>query len=177
MEFKDLSIRRIIAAKQGVKLSPNDDPGPLDFTDSKTQNTVENLYKERFGKQSLTELEKGVEAGSITLRTPTTRQEKKDKEPGFFSRMTGNLKLYKIIPGGKSPEQATLWAGELYIRIVESEKIADKDLQQLAGKRAQSIAAELEGAVQVPKERVSIKEPEPLPGDEHPSAKLSLDAL
>ncbi len=177
MEFKDLSIRRMIATKQGVKLSPNDDPGPLDFTDSKTQNTVENLYKERFGKPSLTELEKGVEAGSITLRTPATHQEKKGKETGFFSRMSDNLKLYKIIPGGKSPEQATLWAGELYIRLVESEKVADSALQQLAGKRAQSIAAELEGPVQVPKERVGIKDPEPLSGDERPSVKLSLDAL
>ena len=150
MEFKNLSIRRIVTIRLGEKLGPNEDPGPLDFSDSKTQDTLENLYKERFGKPSLNELEKGVAAGSVTPRMPERRQEIKDKKTGVFSKMADSLKLYKIIPGGKSSEQAALWAGELYVRLVESEKVEDKAFLQLAGDRARSITGELEGPAQIP---------------------------
>ena len=95
----------------------------------------------------------------------------------MFSKMAEGMKLYKIIPGGKSHEQAVLWAGELYTRLVESEKIADKTFLQLAENRAQSIATNLAGEAQIPQDRVSIKAPEPLSGDEPPSVTLSLDAL
>ena len=176
-EFQDLSIRRIVATRQGAKAGPNQDPGPLDFTDSKTQNILEDLYRERFGKASLTELEKGLATGAVTPRPAVTSQEKKGKEKGFFTKMVDNLELYKVIPGGKSSEQAALWAQELSLRLAENEKVADQTFQELAGKRARAIAGELEGEAQIPKDRVSIKEPEPLSGDEPPSAKLSLDAL
>ena len=95
----------------------------------------------------------------------------------MFSKMAEGMKLYKIIPGGKSHEQAVLWAGELYTRLVENEKIADKTFLQLAENRAQSIATNLAGEAHIPQDRVSIKAPEPLSGDEPPSVTLSLDAL
>ena len=99
------------------------------------------------------------------------------KEAGMFSRMADGLKLYKIIPGGKSREQAVLWAGELHARLVEGETIADKAFLQLADNRAQSIAAHLTGEARIPKDRVSVTAPEPLAGNEQPSVTLSLDAL
>ena len=137
---------------------------------------MEELYKERIGKPSIDELEKGIETGTITPRLPENHREE-SKEPGVFSKMADNLKLYKIIPGGKSSKQAALWAEELYTRLVESEKVPDETFLQLARDRAQSIAGELEGKARIPKGRMGIKDPEPATGDEHPSAKLSLDAL
>ena len=175
-EFKDLSIRRIVASRLGAQPSPDEDPRSPDFTDSTTQNLMEELYKERIGKPSIDELEKGIETGTITPRLPENHREE-SKEPGVFSKMADNLKLYKIIPGGKSSKQAALWAGELYTRLVESEKVPEESFLQLARGRAQSIAGELEGEGRIPKGRMSIKDPEPVTGDEHPSAKFSLDAL
>jgi len=175
LEFKERSIRRMAAIRLGTKSGSNDATEPLDFSDSSTQGILEKLYAERFGKESLNELEKGVEAGTVTPRTPA-RQEK-SKEAGMFSRVAEGMKLYKIIPGGKSNEQAVLWAGELYTQLVESEKIADKAFLQLAENRAQSIATNLAGEAEIPQDRVSIKAPEPLSGDEPPSVTLSLDAL
>ena len=176
-ELKDLSIRRMVATRRGAKVGPNEDPGPLDFTDSKTQDILEELYRERFGKASMEELEKAIATGSVTPRTPATNQEKKGNEKGVFTKIVDNLELYKVIPGGKSSEQAALWAGELFIRLAESEKVADQTFLQLAGKRAQAIAGELEGGAQISKDRIGIKDPEPLSDKEPPSAKLSLDAL
>lgn len=176
-ELKDLSIRRMVATRQEAKLGPNEDSGPLDLTDSKTQSILEELYQERFGETSLKELEKGIAAGTVKPRTSAKNQEKKRKEKSFFSKTVDNLALYKIIPGGKSSEQAALWAEELSIRLAESEKVPDQTFHQLAGERAQAIAGELEGDGQIFKERIGIKDPEPLSGNESPFAKLSLDAL
>ncbi|TKB25659.1 DUF748 domain-containing protein [Desulfopila sp. IMCC35006] len=176
-ELKDLSIRRLVAARQGEKLGPDEDPGSLDFTNSRTQNILEDLYRERFGKASLGELEKGIATGSVKPRTPATNQQKKGNQKGVFTKMVDNLGLYKIVPGGKSSEQAALWAGELSIRLAESEKITDQTFLQLAGKRTQAIAGELEGKAKISKERIGVKDPEPLADNGAPSAKLSLDAI
>lgn len=176
-ELKERSVSRTVATRQGVKLSPNDIPEPLEFTDSGTRNTLEKLYVERFGKAALDELEEGIEAGTVKPRMPAQDQKAKGREAGMLTKMVDSLSLYTIIPGGKSHEQATLWAGELYTRLVENEKIAEAALLQLAGNRAQSIATHLETEAQVPKDRVSIKDPEPLAGSEPPSVTLTLDAI
>jgi uncharacterized protein involved in outer membrane biogenesis len=176
-ELKDLGIRRMVAARQGAKVGPDKDPDPLDFTDSKTQDTLEELYRERFGKASMDKLEKGLAAGSVKPRTPATDQEKKGTKKGVLTKIVDNLELYKVIPGGKSSDQAALWAGELFIRLAESEEIADQTFLQLAGKRGQAIAGELEGKAQISKDRIGFQDPEPLSDEESPSAKLSLDAL
>jgi hypothetical protein len=176
-EFKERSIRRMVVTRLGAKLKPEDNPESLDFTDSNTQDTLEKLYKERLGKPSLDELEKGVAAGTVTPRMPAQHQPVKGREAGMFAKMADGLKLYKLIPGSKSPEQAALWAGELYTRLVASEQVADATFQQLAENRAQAIAANLEGDARIPKNQVGFKAPEPLSGDEPPSVTLSLDAL
>ena len=176
LELKERGIRAMVATRRGADLKPNDTPEMLDFTDSTTQDTLEKLYKERLGKESLNELEKGVAAGTVQPRT-AQHQEKKTKKAGMLTKMVDDLQLYKIIPGGKSSEQAALWAQELYNRLVENEKVADTALQQLAEHRAQVIATTLENEAQIPKDRVSIKAPEPLSGTAPPSATLSLDAL
>jgi hypothetical protein len=177
MEFKKLSIRSIVARRLDMKLAPNDDPGPLDLADSGTQNILEKLYREHFGKASLDELEQGLEAGTVKPRTPVQHQDIKGKEPGMFSKMADSMKLYMIIPGGKSYEQAALWAGELYTRLVEGEKVEDSIFLRLAENRARSVAAGLEGEARIPQDRLTIKAPEPLSDTEHPSVTLSLDAL
>ena len=168
-ELKDLSIRRTIAARLGVKTGPGDNPVPLDFTDSRTQNALEKLYGERFGKDALNELDQGLKEGTIKPRTESAESAPPEKDEG--------LKLYKFIPGGKSPEQKAVWARELNSRLVEGEKVDEQTYQQLAQSREQAVAANLEGEAQVPKERVSSKNSEALTGDAHPSASLSLDVL
>lgn len=176
-ELKERSVSRTVATRLGAKLSPNDIPEPLEFTDSGTQDILEELYVERFGKAALNELEDGIEAGTVKPRMPSQDKKAKGKEAGMLTKMVDSLSLYAIIPGGKSHEQATLWAGELYTRLVESEKIGEATLLQLAGNRAQSIAVHLETEAQIPKGRVRIKDPEPFSGSEPPSVTLSLDAI
>lgn len=186
LELRERSLRRTVYSlnanaqaskkKPGTQTGPDDNPDPLDFGDPRTQDTLEKLYKERFGKEALNELEKGLETGAIKPRAAMGNQGKKSTNAGMFSRMADSLQLYKIVPGVKSHEQAVVWAGELYARLAETEKIADKTFLELADARARSIADYLEAEARIPKDRLDIKPPEPLVEDESPSVSLSLDA-
>ncbi|MDR3629771.1 MAG: DUF748 domain-containing protein [Desulfocapsaceae bacterium] len=173
-ELKDLGIRMAVAARLGTKLGPGNKPVPLDFTDSGTQSALEKLYKERFGRDAMNDLEKGLKEGTIK---PLAAESPDAKGAEAAPAKDEGLKLYRFIPGGKSPQQSVAWAKELNSRLVDGEKIPDQTYQQLAQSRAQAIAANLEGEAQVPKDKVSSKDPEALSGDEHPSASLSLDVL
>jgi hypothetical protein len=160
-------------------LKPDEDPGPLDLTDSDTREQLEKLFEERFGEKALGELEDGIKSGAVKPRTAEIPQpdESKRKKKGFFSKMANNLKLYRIVPGGKSPEEAAVWSGELYLRLVESEPLAEEELVKLADKRAQAAAGELNPAGKIPTDRLTIEKPEPLGDDAAPIVKLSLGAL
>ena len=175
--LKKLGVRRIVATRLGEKLNPEDRPGPLDFTASDTRDVLEQLYAERFGKQSLDELEKGIASGTVEPQSVPADEAAKSREAGTLAKMTDSLKLYALVPGGKSREQAVIWAGELYSRLVESEKVADGGLLRLAEDRAQSAAASLEGEGGIPRDRIAIKAAEPLAGKAGSAVTLALDAL
>jgi uncharacterized protein involved in outer membrane biogenesis len=174
--LKNWNILGRVAAGLGKKPAPDDRPHVIDFTDAKTQNVLEQLYKENVAKPSLTELEEGMKSGSIKpliserLHKAIVNNVRENADTG------GGLKLYKIIPGAKSPEQAALWAGELYSRLIASERISDDVFRRLAAHRALAIAEELEGDNHVPKGRMRIMDPEASSDEGHPSAKLSLEA-
>jgi outer membrane protein OmpA-like peptidoglycan-associated protein len=176
-ELKQRAVRAQVARKRGIKPDPNELSQPLDFDNSDTREALEQLYVERFGKKALEELEQGVAAGTVTPRLPVDPQTIQKKEAGFLSRMTDSLNLYKLIPGGMSREQTALWSGELFVRLTESEKIADTALLQLADNRAQAVAGHLRNEARIGSDRLEIKTAEPLPEGDPPSATLSLEAL
>jgi uncharacterized protein involved in outer membrane biogenesis len=177
--FKELGVRRAVASRLGEKPAPGQDPGPLDFSDSMTRRALEELYQERFGAPALNEVEQAIKQGTIKPRAATGQKpgEGKRKKKGVFSRVFNNLKLYKIVPGAKSPEESERMAEELYARLVDSEPVSDKTLSQLAQGRAQAIIAEIQSAGGIPENRLASKAPEPLTGKAVPSATFSFDAL
>ncbi len=179
IHLKDLAVRRAVLKRLGKERSGDTDPGPLDLADSKTRGILEDAFKERFGKSALSELEQGIKEGKIKPRIPSGQEEQKEKrkKAGRLSRAMNSLKLYKLIPGGKSPDQAVAWAGEIYVRLVESEPVADESLLKLGEERAQAIVQELQTSGGVPADRVTTKDPEGTPEDAEPTAKLSMGAI
>jgi len=177
LELRERSLRKTVHVRLGATPETGDIPELLDFDDSKTQNTLERLYEERFGKTSLDELEQGLTTGAIPPKPSPQNRKGKSREAGMFSKMADSLQLHKFVPGVKSHEQAVGWAEELYSRLTEGEKMADKILLELANARAQAIATSLESETQIAKERLSINPPEPLSDGEQPSVTLALDAL
>jgi|GEM_PF-3583753 Uncharacterized protein involved in outer membrane biogenesis len=175
--LKGRDIRRAVAASLGAKPGPGDTPETIDLSDSGIRNALEKLYVKRFGKEGLAALEKDVETGTVVPKIPTWHTDKPDREPGMAAKMVGSLHLYKLVPGGRSPEQKELWAGELYARLVEHGQASGEAMSRLADRRAQAIIVHLESQQRISRERVGVKEPEPLADDEPPAATLSLDTF
>jgi uncharacterized protein involved in outer membrane biogenesis len=174
VQLKKQSIRRAVAKRQGIKIKEETLAEPLDFSDGDTREALEEVYSDRFGKEALQELDKAVAAGTITPRPPE-KEQAPQRDAGMLTRMVDNLKLYTLIPGGRSPEQAVLWAGELYARLVEGAPITDEALLQLAAHRAQKVAALAQQDGRIAKERISLQEAEPVPNGGQPSVRISLD--
>lgn len=175
-ELQGRSIRRMIVTRLGTKLGPKDNPEPLSLSDSSTQRTLEKLYAERFGTSSLQALDKGIAAGTVTPRPPAHQPPQKDSQVGMLTKMAEGMQLYKIMPGGKSGEQAVLWAGELYARLVADEQVAEKTFLQLAEQRAQSVVVHLESQAHIPGNRVRVKAAAPLADNGQPAVTLELEA-
>ncbi|HBZ54496.1 MAG TPA: hypothetical protein DEO88_03745, partial [Syntrophobacteraceae bacterium] len=180
LELKQLNVSRAVAARTGAKLGPDEDPGPLDFGDSKVRGALEKLFEERFGAKAFTDLEQAAKRGEIKPRAsqeeagvdPKTKKKRKG-----FAKLWRATKLYKIVPGAMSPEQSDVLAGELFARLVESDPNPEEALSKLAGERAQAVAAELQSANAVPADRLQIGESQPLADEAGVSAKLNLDVV
>ena len=177
LEVRERNIRRAVAVLLGVKPNPDGIPELLDFSDADTRDALEELYGKRLGKDALAALDKQIETKAITPRMPAWSADGPRKERGMAAKMIGGLHLYKVIPGGRSPEQSALRAGELYTRLVEQEQASDEELLRLAQRRAQTTVAHMERQGRIARERIGVKQPEPSANDEPPSAALSLDAL
>ncbi len=177
LEFKQLAVRRSVAAGAEGGASKEEYEEMPDLADSKTRSALEKLFVQRFGEKALDEIEQAVKRGEIkpSVQDDSAEKQKGKKPAGLFGKIK-TVKFYKVIPGAKSPEEKELIAGELYSRLVESEPVSDTALQQLAGSRAQAISADLQSALGVPAERLVTEESEPLAEEAGLSAGLSLDA-
>lgn len=178
-EYKDLNLRRSLTQRMGVQVPDGEDPGPLDFSDSKVRNALKNLFEERLGKNTRQELEQGIKKGTIAPRVLDKEGEgnKKASKGSALSRVVDRMKLHKVIPGVMSSDQAANFATEMYFRLLESEPLPEAALRQLATHRSQTVAQELRGTIGIGSERLAIGNPEALTGDSPPAVKLSLDAL
>ncbi|MBB5347208.1 DUF748 domain-containing protein [Desulfoprunum benzoelyticum] len=159
IELRTRSVRRTVAARLGKEIAPEDNVGPLDFSDLDVRELLEELYRERFGPQALEELEEVFAAAKRQPQTSAAAGRKEDPEEG-----------------GR-PRQAVRWAKELYGRLVDSEAVADADFRRLAEERAQLIVSRLESKGRIAKARIAVKAAEPLPAKAQPSATLALEAL
>jgi hypothetical protein len=179
LEFKKIHVRTAVGALTGEKIAAGEDPGPLDLGESKTRRALEKLFEARFGAPALEELDRGVKEGTVKARPIEALMPGKGKieKKGRFWKILEGAKLYKLVPGAKSPEQSALFFTELYARMIESEPVSEQELVQLATKRAHSVATELETVCGIPLNRITIKDPEAQATDEGRSVKLSLDAL
>lgn len=179
LEFKRNSLHRAVGTLAGEEAPAGEDPGPLDLDDGKTRRALEKIFTERFGAAALAELNRGVKDGTVKAREGEEMKPKKDKAgtQNRFLAIIQSAKLYRLVPGAKSPEQSALLTAEIYARLLESEPVSEQELRQLASQRAQSVTAELADSAGVPPNRIATKDPASQPNDEGLSVKLALDAL
>lgn len=109
---------RSIATHAGIQLKPEEDPGPIDFTDLKSQNAMETLYKERFSPDALAEVKKQLKESAA---------EKKPQAPA--KEVDANLEVYQ----------------KIYEKLFETEPLDEARMAETARHRASAVLQELTG--------------------------------
>ena len=129
--MKSLSLRRSIATHTGIQLKPEEDPGPMDFTDLKSQQAMETIYSERFSPEALAQIKKQLKESA---------QEKKSRAPA--KEEDTNLELYQ----------------KIYERLFETEPLHEAKMAETARRRAEAILLELTGPGGLEPSRLSTLE-------------------
>jgi uncharacterized protein involved in outer membrane biogenesis len=148
--LQNLALRRALAALSGgQELAPEEDPGPVDYSDPATQRRLEKIFKERFGRAALKEFKAG-------LQPPA------EKAPA---------------PGQEAARDPGLVAKALFARLAAAEVLPENALAALAAARAETIVSRLTAQGGVAAGRVATASPEPA-GDEAPvTSKLTLEIV
>ena len=145
--MKELQLRRAVAEKMGVKLAPDEDPGPISTANPKAQAALETLYAARFG-----EPEWKVLSGKWLQANP---EKKKESTAG---KMVSRLKnLFKPEEPLSAEDLGQLKDADLhallYKRLLDKEVVSDEALGQLARRRGLAVVDGLVAAG-APAERV-----------------------
>ncbi len=141
-------VRFALAEQMGVKLSPDEAPGPVAFNTAKTQKALEKLLKMRAGDKAVADFK--------------TQYEKKT------GKKAKQVKPYLALFGWESSDIA-FYQG-IFEELVKLEPLLDNDLQDLAQRRAEVIVKELKTTGGLSPTRVTT-------GSSGPVEKASTDAV
>ena len=119
------AMRREVAAGAGLKLAPQEEPGPVDVNNFKVQTVLEDLYAERFGKEDYQK-----------LRTSYREKEKGGTTPVLDSEFVERLgRRFKARDTGP----VSAFHTELLERLTRKTQIDDGELMKLAQARGQAM--------------------------------------
>jgi hypothetical protein len=154
-ELRSASLRRTLATRQGQKLEPGEDPGPVDYSSPETQKALEAMFVQRFGADALkvlkAELKAAEDKGKKEAAAKGAAAAAEPKDPGQLAKI-------------------------LFARLADAEPVGDPELAQLADARSQAIVAELSGPDGIPAQRVEVKPSLALEKKDPPTAALNLEA-
>jgi hypothetical protein len=149
--------KRVLSEEMGVKLAPNEAPGPIAFNTAKTQKALEKLLKSRAGDKAVADFKAQYE-----------------KETGQKAKQ---VKPYLALFGWESSDTAFYQA--IFEELVKLEPLLDNDLQDLAQWRAEAIVKELKISGGLAPERVTTGSAGPVEktSTDNVQTKLTLDVV
>jgi hypothetical protein len=134
--MKSLSLRRAIASQAEIQLKPEEDPGPMDFSDLKSQKAMEMIYSKRLSPDALAELKKSFEK-------PAEKSSGEKKAEAAVGLGDAGPDLYQ----------------KIYDKLLETEPLGEARLAETARQRAEAIQLELTGPGGLEASRLSTLEP------------------
>jgi uncharacterized protein involved in outer membrane biogenesis len=158
-ELRSAGLRRALAARQGLKLEPGEDPGPVDYSSPEVGKALETMFAERFGADALKAIQAEMKAADDNAKKKAA------------------AKAAPAAPEGETRDPGRL-AKLLFTQLADSEPVGEPELAGLADGRSKAIAAELSGPGGVPAERVALSPPAAMEKDKEapPTAVLNLEA-
>jgi hypothetical protein len=149
--------RRALAEQMGVKLAPEEDPGPIAFNSAKTQKALGKLLEMRGGDTAMVDFKTQYEKATGEKAKP--------------------VKSYLAFFGWESSDTAFYEA--MFEELVKREPLTDNDLQNLAQRRGGAIIQALKATGGLDAARVSAGSPGPVDkaSTKTVNTKLKLDAI
>jgi uncharacterized protein involved in outer membrane biogenesis len=151
------AVRSDLAAREGTRLAPGEDPGPVGFDNAKTQRALEQMLEARAGANAVAQFVEGYRKSS------GREASRVNAALALVGRGSGDRELYVA----------------MHQRLVELQPLPSAALGDLAKARADAIAAALAKTVKFDPARVAIKAAEAV--DEAAKngvpAKLSFEPL
>ena len=145
------ALRRELAKRVGFDVADEDPPGPLSIDDQRTRNALRALFAERFSEAELDKLKADAEA-----KAAQGGADEKKPQPGISVLD----RLRNFARGEPQVADATEFYRTLGRRLIEAQPLAEGALDQLAQKRAATVAAAFKEAG-VDEARVSQSKAEP----------------
>jgi len=133
--LRALHVRQAVAEKLDLGLKPGEDPGPLAFTNAKTQRALEDLTIERGGPKALGEFQAGYE-------------KKTGKRPQRVGRVLALL--------GRGSEDQDFYERLFENLVNTAPPLATSELEALGDRRAKAIQQELIGLPGVDRTHIGI---------------------
>lgn len=133
--LRSLHVRQAVAEKLDLGLKPGEDPGPLAFTNAKTQRALEDLTIERGGPKALEELQAAYE-------------KKTGRKPQRVGRILALL--------GRGSEDQDFYERLFENLVNTAAPISTSELEALGDRRAKAIQQELIGLPGVDRTRIGI---------------------
>ena len=152
--LKAMQLKRYIAERQGLALTPGEEPGILDFGKPSIQSVLETVFTERYGKERLGEIK-------------TTAEQTPAKTGEQAAASTQEVKI---------SDPAALWK-TLYRQMVADEPLAESALIQLGESRSRIIVREMIEIRGIAEDRIDVKKPKALKPGKPAQARLSLEVL
>ena len=147
--LKALAVKRKLAMQMGFAVKPNQDPGPVSFTDSATQQALDSIAKQGLTSETLRSLRK-------KFGIPLPKQ--KSITPPATKPATKKAIKSKPAKTPPPPDPEGFYA-EVFEQLVHKEPIDEGVLKALAQGRATAIIQELTKEGGVDTARVSAVEP------------------
>jgi hypothetical protein len=150
-------VKQALAEQMGMKLSPDEELGPVAFNTVKTQKALEKLLKKHNGDKAVTDFKTQYE-----------------KETG---RKAKRVKPYLALFGLESSDTAFYQA--IFEELIKLEPLLKDDLRDLAERRAEKIVMELKTASGIAPKRVTTGSSGPVEktSTDTVNIKLTLDVL
>jgi len=129
------AVRADLATREGTKLAPGEDPGPVAFDNAKTQRALENMLEARAGSNAVAQF---AEAHAKSTGRETSRV---NAALALMGRGAGDRNLYVA----------------MHQRLVELQPLPANALGDLAKARADAITLALTGGLKLDAARLSAK--------------------
>ena len=160
--IRQLQVRRAVAEANGMELEPGEDPGPVDFSNPRSQEKLAAIFIERYGREAYDVLNPPVKVDDEKAKVKETKKKAKKKQ--------------EVVTVTQEPIDPGELAKRLFADLIKREQVEPSALKQLADNRAQAIVTLMAGPDGLPAERVMVKPSEGTTDKQIPAA-FDMDAM